>query len=91
MIAAGLIALAAAALPTQPASVRTRTASLGVGATVVRPEPQPVVAVRSGAVTVGNAARVAVSAEGGTARRLDGGTILVTPGPAGRVTLIFTY
>ena len=92
MIVAGLMAFAAAAaLQAQPPSLRVSGASLSVGATVIRPGPQPVAAVRSGAIIVGNAGRVAVSAEGGIARRLDGGTILVTPGPARRVTLTFTY
>ncbi|MEA3047535.1 MAG: hypothetical protein QOJ53_1867 [Sphingomonadales bacterium] len=91
MIVAGLLAFATAALPAQPASLRARTASLGVGANVVRPEPQPLVAVQSGAVTVRNAGSVAVSAEGGTARQLGDGTILVTPGAAGRMTITLTY
>ncbi|MEA3029521.1 MAG: hypothetical protein QOG13_846 [Sphingomonadales bacterium] len=91
MIAAGLILFAAAALPAQPAPLGTSSASLGVGATVIRPEPLPLVSVQGNAVTVRNAGSVAVSAEGGTARRLGDGTILVTPGAAGRMTLTLTY
>jgi len=92
MIVAGLMAFAAAAaLQAQPLSVRTSAASLSVGATVIRHEPQPAVAVRSGAIIVSNAGGVTVSADGGTARRLDGETILVTPGGAGPVTLTVTY
>jgi hypothetical protein len=89
MIAATLMALAAAAM--QPASTRTSAASMSVGATVIRPAPQPVVAVQGGAATVRNAGRVTVSAQGGTARQLSDGTILVTPGAAGRMTLTLTY
>jgi hypothetical protein len=91
MIAAGLIAFAAAAIPAQPASFGASSASLAVGATVIRPEPQPIVTVQGGAATVRSAGRVAVSAEGGIVRRLGDGTILVTPDAAGRVTLTLSY
>ena len=67
------------------------TASMNVGATVVRPAPAPAVAIARGAVTITNAANVIVTAEGGTATRARGGTILVTPAAAGRVRLTFTY
>ncbi|HYN46881.1 MAG TPA: hypothetical protein VES64_09330 [Allosphingosinicella sp.] len=83
MIATSLIALLAAA--------QTSTASLGVGATVVRPAAQPVVAVARGTVTVSNAGNVIVTAEGATLRRANDGTILVTPGRAGAMTIILTY
>jgi hypothetical protein len=93
MVVTGFMALAAAAAATQaqPMPTRAASASLSVGATVVRPEPQPVVAVRRGAVTVSNAGGVIVSAEGGIARRLDGGTILVTPLAGGAMRVTFTY
>jgi len=80
MVMTGFLALAAAA-----------TGALSVGATVVRPEPQPALTVQNGAVTVRNAGGVIVSARGGTARRLDGATVLVTPGGACPVTITFTY
>lgn len=83
MIAISLISLIAA---TQGA-----TTSLSVGATVVRPEPEPAVAIQRGAVTIRNAGGVTVTAQGGTLRRLDGGTIQVTPGPGGRMMITFTY
>lgn len=83
MIAIGLIALLAAA--------QSSTTSLSVGATVVRPEPPAVVAVARGAVAVRNAGRATVTADGGTARRANDGTILVTPDSAGRLTITLTY
>ena len=83
MIAIGLLALLAA--------TQSSTASLSVGATVVRPEPRPAVAVAGGAVTVRNAGNAIVTAEGGTVGRANDGTILVTPGSAGRMTITFTY
>jgi hypothetical protein len=92
MIVAGLMALATlGAPPAQPASARSATAAMSVGATVIRPEPQPLVAVQRASVTIRNAGSVIVSADGGTAQRLDGGTILVTPGAAGALTITFTY
>lgn len=92
MVVTAFLAFAATAAPqAQPASPRTGTAAIGVGAIVIRPAPQPVLAVRRGAVTISNAGSAIVSAEGGTARRLDGGTILVTPGAAGAMTITITY
>jgi len=66
-------------------------ASISVGATVVRPAPRPAVAIARGAVTISNADHAIVTAEGGAAMRARDGTILVTPGAAGRVTVILTY
>jgi len=83
MNAIGLIALLAA--------TQSSTTSLSVGATVVRPEPQAVVAVAGGAVTVRNAGRATVTAEGGTLRRANDGTIQVTPGGAGGMRITLTY
>ncbi len=83
MIATGLIALLAAA--------QTSTASLGVGATVVRGAPQPVVAVARGTVTVRNAGAAIVTAEGATLRRANDGTFLVTPGSGGAMRITLTY
>jgi|GEM_PF-3106673 len=83
MISTGLIALLAA--------TQGNTASLGVGAIVVRPAPQPVLAIARGAATLSNAEGVIVTAEGGTARHKADGTILVTPAGAGTVTVTLTY
>lgn len=83
MNAIGLIALLAA--------TQSSTASLGVGATVVRPEPRPAVAIAGGAVTVRNPGSAIVTAEGGTVGRATDGAILVTPGGAGRMTITLTY
>lgn len=92
MIVAGFMAFAAAAaMQAQPVSVRASTASISVGATVIRPGPQPVVAVERGAVTISNAGSVVVSAEGGTLRRAADGTILVTAGGSGTMTITLTY
>jgi hypothetical protein len=92
MVVTGFMALAAAAATqAQPVLARTVAASLSVGATVVRPEPRPVLSVQRGAVTISDAGGVIVSAEGGIARRLDGGTIVVTPAGAGAMRVIFTY
>ncbi len=65
--------------------------SMSVGATVIRPEPKPAVAIARGAVTISNADDVIVTAEGGTAMRARDGNILVTPGAAGRVVVTLTY
>lgn len=77
MILAGLIASA--------------TASLGVGATVVRPPPAPRIAVERGAVVVRGAGPVAVGVEGGTLRAGPGGTLVIAPDGSGPVLLTLSY
>lgn len=83
MIAIGLISLLAA--------TQGGTTSLSVGATVVRPDAQPAIAIQRGAVTIRDAGGVTVTAEGGTLRRLDGATIRVTPGAGGAMRITITY
>ena len=92
MIVTGMMALAAAAaLHAQPTPVRTGAASMSVGATVIRPEPRPAIAIAGGTVTISNADSAIVTTEGGTANRARDGSILITPAPAGRVTVTLTY
>ena len=76
MLTNALLLTAAAAL-TQPVTARTASASMSVGATVVRPEPQPVVALERGAVVVRNAGDAIVTIEGDP-RRTASGTVFVT-------------
>ena len=66
------------------------TASMSVGATVVREESagRPALAVARDSATIRNVAGVAVSAEGGAVRRSGRGEVTVTP--AGAATLIVT-
>ena len=80
MIPAGLLALAASA-----------TASLSVGATVVRPPPAPDLAVERGTLVIRNAATVIVSAEGGIVRRGPGGTLRVVPARRATLRITLTY
>jgi hypothetical protein len=92
MIVTGFMAFAAAAaMQAQPASVRESAGAMSVGATVIRPEPQPVIAVQRGAAIVSNAASVIVSAEGGTLSRAADGTILVTAGGPRTMRITLTY
>jgi hypothetical protein len=81
----GMIVAATLLLAAQSAS-----ASLGVGATVVRSEPQPVAAVEQGNVVVRNAGRATVSADGARIRR-GGGLVTVTPAGAGTIFVTLTY
>ena len=80
MVPAGLLALAASA-----------TASLSVGATVVRPAPAPDLAVERGTVVIRNAASVIVSAEGAIVRRGAPGTLRIFPGRAATLRITLTY
>jgi len=88
VLTAALALIGAAALPPP---VRTGTAAMSVGATVVRPQPGPAIAIRRGAVTVSNVEGVAVGVEGGMARRTGAGTVLITAAAAGRVTITLIY
>jgi len=67
------------------------TATLSVGATVVRPDLPPQVKVSQGRAVISNVNDVAVSAEGGTLRRAGDGTLQVTPAGSGLVRIVFTY
>jgi hypothetical protein len=88
----GLLALAATAALQPPAiAARTSSASMSVGATVVRPDLPPQISVANGRAVVGNVGNVIVSAEGGTVVRGRGGTLLVTPAGADPVILTLTY
>ncbi|HYJ53498.1 MAG TPA: hypothetical protein VEW04_10045 [Allosphingosinicella sp.] len=88
----GLLALAAAtALPPPAAPARTSSASLSVGATVVRPDIPPQINIANGRAVVGNVGNVVVSAVGGTVERGQGGTLIVTPAGAGPVIVTLTY
>lgn len=88
----GLLALAAAtALQPPAAPLRTGSASLSVGATVVRPDLPPQISVANGRAVVGNVGNIAVSASGGTVARGPGGTLLVTPAGAGPLFITLTY
>jgi len=80
MVPAGLLVLAASA-----------TASLSVGATVVRPAAEPVLAVERGTVVIRNAAAVVVTAEGGIVRRAAPGTLRVVPDRRSTLRIILTY
>ncbi len=84
-----MIASSAAAL--QAAIPRTAGATLSVGATVVREPPGPAIAVERGAIVLRNVAGIAVAAEGGRVRRTESGTVSVTAGGAGPVTVTLTY
>jgi len=67
------------------------SATLSVGATVVRPDLPPQVSVERSRVVVSNVSRAQVSAEGGTVRRAGDGTLLVTPTGSGLVRIVLTY
>lgn len=66
------------------------TASMSVGATVVREDPvaRPAIAVARDSARISNVAGVVVSALGGEVRRTGNGEATVTP--AGAATLIIT-
>jgi hypothetical protein len=77
----------------QPPSppVRASSATLSVGATVIRPDLPPQISVAAGRAVVTNVGTVAVSAEGGTVSRTRGGALVVTPASAGPVLITLTY
>jgi len=83
--------IASAAAPLQAAPPRTASATLSVGATVVREPPGPAVAIERGAIVLRNVAGVAVVAEGGSVRRAGSGAVLITAGGAGPVRVTLTY
>lgn len=86
MVTIGLVAfLALAAAPL--------TASLGVGATVVRPEPvpRPAIAIARGAIIVRDSGHARVSAEGGTPTRGADGAIRIAARGTGIVRITLTY
>jgi len=86
-----LMAVAASALQAQPLPIHVASAAMRVGATVVRPQPQPAIAIGPAAVTIGNAADVSVSAEGGVLRRTAGGGFTLAPRNGGPVRITLTY
>lgn len=69
------------------------TASMSVGATVVREAPvaPPALSVARDSATVRNVAGVAVSAEGGNVRRSGHGRVTVTPAGAAILRVTLTY
>ena len=80
MIATNLLALAASA-----------TASLGVGATVVRPAAEPALAIERGTLVIRNAASFTVNVEGGIVRRAAPGTLRVVPDRPRTLRITLTY
>jgi len=80
MVSIALLAIAA-----------SNSATLSVGATVVRPDLPPQINVERTRVVVSNINRAQVSAEGGTVRRAGDGSLLVTPAGSGLVRIVFTY
>jgi hypothetical protein len=92
MVLIPLIAtLGAAALPALPAQVRTATATMGVGATVVRPQAPLATAVEGDTMVVRNAGAAIVSAQGGTVTRTQPGTIRATADGAALMVVTLTY
>jgi len=73
MLTGTLLLAAMAAIQAQPAEARMATTSMAVGATVVRPEPQPLVRIERGAVTVRDAGSAIVTID-----RADPRLVLVT-------------
>lgn len=69
------------------------TASMSVGATVVREEPaaRPALAIARDSATISNVAGVAVSAEGGAVRHSGKGEVTVTPTSAATLIITLTY
>jgi hypothetical protein len=69
------------------------TASMSVGATVVReePVPRPAIAVARDSATIRNVAGVAVSAEGGTVHRSGKGQVIITGAGAATLLVTLTY
>lgn len=69
------------------------TASMSVGATVVREAPpaRPVLAVARDSATISNVAGVTVSAEGGHVRRTGHGQVTLTPAGAAALLITLTY
>jgi hypothetical protein len=82
MASIGLIALAAAA--------QAASATLGVGATVVRPE-RAQVTISGERASVGATSGAVVTVEGGRARRTRSGMLAVTPAGTQPVRIVFTY
>ncbi|HYI64077.1 MAG TPA: hypothetical protein VEW71_04255 [Allosphingosinicella sp.] len=91
ILTAALALIGAAAVPAQPAPVRTGTAAMSVGATVVRPQPGPAIAILRGGVTLSNVDGVAVGVEGGIARRTGAGTVVITAAAAGPMIITLIY
>jgi hypothetical protein len=71
--------------------IASTSASLSVGATVVRPPPEPRIAIERGAVVVRGAGEVAVGIEGGALRPGPRGTLIIVPAAAGPVRLTLSY
>jgi len=69
------------------------SASMSVGATVVREDPaaRPAIALARESATISNIAGATVSAEGGTVRRTGNGIVTVTPKRGDRLIVTLTY
>ena len=65
--------------------------SLSVGGTVVRPEPQPVIAVARDGITIANVQGLALTAEGRSVRRRPNGAIRAEAARNATVRITLTY
>jgi len=73
------------------AMAASSSATLSVGATVVRPDLPPQIKVERNRVVVSNINSAQVSAEGGTFIHAPDGSLVVTPANAGPVVITLTY